>query len=148
MTYPLDNNKLQDLLLEAEQQIISSTPLKFIKSNSWRIENVPNTPGIYALFENTSDLIYIGETGNLRKRMSDLCRTVNHSFRKKLGAKRYGGVRSTKKFDDQVEGELDRFFDESLYAKFMSVNFGRLEIETYLVTKYQSQLLNSVKKRK
>lgn len=31
---------------------------------------------------------------------------------------------------------------------FLEVNFGRLEIETFIITNYQKDLLNSEKKRK
>ena len=80
--------------------------------------------------------------------MNDICRTVNHTFRKQLGHKRYGAIKTRKKFDTETEALLDLFFDEKLYVSFIKANFGRVEIETYLVTKYQKILLNSEKKRK
>ena len=88
------------------------------------------------------------ETGNLQDRMGDLNRTVNHSFRRQLGATRFGGIKSRKKFEDEVEKLLDDFFSENLYVAFIPVNFGRLEIETFLIAKHQKQLLNAEKKRK
>ena len=47
-----------------------------------------------------------------------------------------------------VENQLDDFFNNILHVSFLKVNFGRLEIETYIVTKYQNVILNSEKKRK
>lgn len=43
---------------------------------------------------------------------------------------------------------LDKYFDEELFITYIEVNFGRLEIETYLIDKYQKQIINSTKKRK
>lgn len=80
--------------------------------------------------------------------MGDLNRTVNHSFRKQLGAARFGGIKSRKKFSDDVEKQLDKFFAERVYVSFMQVSFGRLEIETFLIDKHQNKLLNGVKIRK
>ena len=104
-------------------------------------------PAIYALFE-SEKLIYIGETGDLQKRMCDITRTVNHSFRKQIGHRKFMGEKSSKKFLPEIEVLLDKYFDEELYITFIEVNFGRLEIETYLIDKFQQQIINSEKKRK
>lgn len=119
--------------------------------NKWRKEFVPDFPGVYALYEKVDSdyiLLYIGETGNLRERMSDICRTVNHTFRRQLGQERFFAVKTSKKFTPEIETLLDTFFDENLYVSFLKVNFGRTEIETYFVTKYQSILLKSETRRK
>ena len=105
-------------------------------------------PGVYALYEDNQILLYIGETGNLRARMNEINRTVNHSFRKELGFTRFDGIKSKKKFEDNVELKLDDFFEQNLYVSFIEVNFGRLEIETFIITNHQTLLLNSIKKRK
>ena len=141
------DNHLKKILIDAESQLFTSMKYKFEKGAAWRNKNVPDKPGIYALFEGNRKLIYIGETGNLRARMNDLCRTVNHTFRKNLGASNFGGIKTTKKFSDEVERKLDLFYDEKLYVSFLVVNYGRLEIESYLISKYQRQLMNSEKKR-
>lgn len=133
---------------KAENNLLNSTKQKFQMSNDWRKQAVPNSPGVYALFENRDTLLYLGETGNLREGMSDICRTVNHTFRKQLARKRFGIDKSIKKFDENTELLLDTFFNDSLFVNFIEVNFGRTEIEEHLVTKYQNQLLNSEKKRK
>lgn len=146
--YLLSENELRKILIEAEQDLLSSDKIKFQKVKSWRDDIIPDFPGVYALYENKDSLLYIGETGNLRERMSDICRTVNHTFRRELGHKRYNAIKTKKKFGSDIEILLDQFFDEKLHVSFIKVNFGRIEIETYLVTKYQSMLLNSEKKRK
>ena len=145
--YQLQEKELYTILNNFENKLFKSEKIKFERNQTWRKNNLKNVPGIYALFED-NNLKYIGETGDLLKRMSDITRTVNHSFRKQIGAKMFNGVKSTKKFEEKVENLIDDFFDNSLYIRFVEVNFGRLEIETYLVDKYQNDIINSKKIRK
>ncbi|WP_161531199.1 hypothetical protein [Riemerella anatipestifer] len=147
MKFNLSEVELYRILIDAEQTLFSLPKIKFERDIAWRKNYLIDSAGIYALFEK-DDLIYIGETGNLIKRMSDITRTFNHTFRKQLGKKRFSGTILGGKFDDNVEALLDNYFDNDLYVSFMEVNFGRLEIEDYLVDKYKYQLLNSEKKRK
>lgn len=148
MSYFLENNLVNNIFLNAEKELFNSERIKFKKCTFWRKENVPNIAGIYAIFDETNKLIYIGESGNLNPRMNEINRTVNHSFRKQLGFKMFNGIKSRKKFEDSVEQSLDDYFEKKLYVSFLPVNFGRLEIETFLVTKHQASILNSKKKRK
>lgn len=148
MKYLLNNNELNEILSTSERKLFRSEKLKFKKDKTWRENSIPSSPGVYALYEGTEKLLYIGETGNLRARMNEINRTVNHSFRKQLGFARFAGVKSRKKFDDEVEKKLDLFFDEDLYVSYIEVNFGRLEIETAIISNNQTGLLNSEKKRK
>lgn len=148
MEYLLENKSLLDVLNKAQSNLFAARKLKFEKSSTWRNKSIPNESGVYALFEGKNKLIYIGETGNLRDRMNEINRTVNHSFRKQLGASRFGGIKSRKKFTDEVEKLLDTFFKEHLYVAFIEVNFGRLEIETFIISNHQELLLNAEKKRK
>lgn len=151
MSYLLSDAELKKIFFEADKELAQNEKIKFQRLNKWRKEFVPDFPGVYALYEKANSnytLLYIGETGNLRERMSDICRTVNHTFRRQLGQQRFSAIKTRKKFEPEIETLLDTFFDENLYASFLKVNFGRTEIETYLVTKYQSTLLNSETKRK
>ena len=132
----------------AEKALFNSEKIKFIKSLKWRRDNVPSEAGIYAIFDTNDRLIYIGESGNLRKRMSEISRTVNHTFRKQIGFVYFSGIKSSKKYDDIIESKLDLYFEENIFISFLPVNFGRLEIETYLVSRNQNTILNSIKKRK
>jgi hypothetical protein len=148
MKYLFENNDLYKGLAQAEINLFSSEKIKFKKYKNWREKSIPDKPGVYVLYEGNDKLLYIGETGNLRARMNEINRTVNHSFRKELGYTRFDGIKSKKKFADNVELKLDNFFEQNLYVSFIEVNFGRLEIETFIITNHQTLLLNSVKKRK
>ncbi len=146
--YYLEKNILNETFLKAENELLNSNRLKFKKSKYWRNDNIPNESGIYAIFNEKDELMYIGESGNINARMNEINRTVNHSFRKQLGAEMFGGIKSRKKFKSNVEQALDDYFDKYIYISFLPVNFGRLELETYLINKHQEKLYNSEKKRK
>jgi hypothetical protein len=146
--YLLDDLKLIEVLSKAQTNLFTAKKHKFKNNNIWRKTTILNVSGVYALFEGTDKLIYVGESGNLRDRMNEINRTVNHSFRKQLGASRFGGIKSRKKFTDEVENLLDTFFKDHLYVSFIEVNFGRLEIESFIISNHQELLLNAEKKRK
>lgn len=80
--------------------------------------------------------------------MDEINRTVNHSFRKQIGFLRFNGIKSSKKYDLDIETKLDSFFAEEIYVSFIEVYFGRLEIEEFIISNHQQFLNNSVKKRK
>lgn len=145
--YQFEEIDLYKVLINAEKKLFASTKIKLERTIDWRKKYLKHTPAVYAIFENDK-LIYIGETGDLLKRMSDFTRTVNHSFRKQIGHRLFSGIKSTKKFNDDIELKLDKYFDETLYIQFIEVNFGRLEIETYLIDKYKEQVINAPKNRK
>ncbi|MFV0147084.1 GIY-YIG nuclease family protein [Empedobacter falsenii] len=145
--YQFEEIDLYKVLINAEKKLFASTKIKLERTIVWRKKYLKHTSAVYAIYENDK-LIYIGETGDLLKRMSDFTRTVNHSFRKQMGYRLFGGIKSKKKFDHDIESQLDKYFDDTLYIQFIEVNFGRLEIETYLIDKYKDQLINGPKKRK
>lgn len=148
MNFNSPNEKLLDLLYLAQEQLLRAERIKFEKNKTWRENKIPNSPGVYALFEKNNKLLYFGESGNLRERMNEINRTVNHSFRKQLGHLKFGGIKSSKKYSDEIESKLDLFFAEELYVAFIEVYFGRLEIEAFLISNHQELLTNSISKRK
>lgn len=148
MEYNLPKVELIELLTLAQENLLNTDKIKFEKSAEWREKNIPNYPGVYALFEKNNRLVYVGESGNLRKRLDEINRTVNHSFRKQTGFLKFNGTKSSKKYDLEIETKLDLYFNEELYVSFIEVCFGRLEIEEFIITNHQEILINSVKKRK
>ncbi len=147
MEYFLLDQDLQKLFAKADQQLFAAERIRFNKEKEWRTKKEFNRAGVYALFEKANP-IYIGETGNFNKRMSDLCRTVNHTFRKHIGAEKYNEGKKVNKYSNEVETLLDKYFEENIQVAFIPVNFGRLEIESYMIEKYRAQLVNKPKKRK
>ncbi|GGF06415.1 GIY-YIG nuclease family protein [Flavobacterium limi] len=148
MNFKIASEEILDVLHLAQENLLRAERIKFEKCKHWRKNKIPNSPGVYALFEKDNKLLYIGESGNLQDRMNEINRTVNHSFRKQIGFLRYNGVKSSKKYDADIETKLDTYFAEELYVAFIEVYYGRLEIEEFIISNHQDYLINSVKKRK
>ena len=63
---------MNNLYVHAENKLLVSEKLKFKKCNVWRKDNVPDEAGIYAIFDNHTTFIYIGEGGMLKKKITEL----------------------------------------------------------------------------
>jgi hypothetical protein len=148
MNFNIASTEILEVLHLAQENLLRAEKIKFEKSKEWRENKIPNAPGVYAFFEKGNKILYIGEIGNLKKRMDEINRTVNHSFRKQIGFLRFNGIKSSKKYDLDIETKLDSFFAEEIYVSFIEVYFGRLEIEEFIISNHQQFLTNSVKKRK
>jgi len=147
MSFNLTDEDLSLIYSKAETCLFDGNRIKFEFDRKWS-SNFPKKSGVYAIYEGI-DLLYIGETANLKERMKEVKRTYNHSFRKKLGKYRFGGVEIVKgKYSDTIENQMNDFYREKLYMSYIEVNFGRIEIESFLISKYQEILLNSQKLRK
>jgi len=138
-------NEVNNYYEKVKEQLLSNDRYKFDKINNW-CNSLDALPGVYAIFFD-ADLKYIGETGNFKARMREVHRTYNHSFRKKLGYT-FGEKLVKNTFSSIIEEKLDAIYHNSISVTFVPVPFGRLEIETKLVTEFQKQILNSIKKRK
>lgn len=110
--------------------------------------------GIYCLY-NKGVLCYVGETGNLFERMRDITRTLNHTFRRSLGAnlfrdhENYWPATSFKKFHDDIEKQLDEYVLANILVALKPVPIGRKEFEEWMQAKYSDiEWLNKEKKRK
>jgi len=110
--------------------------------------------GVYFLFD-CDNLMYVGESGNLYGRMSDLNRTLNHTFRRSLGEakfhqhKKYYKASSSKKFDAAIETLLDDYVRCNITISLVPLNIGRKEFEEWMQeTDTHIKWLNKRSKRK
>ena len=95
----------------------------------------PKEPGVYVIWnKSTKKPKYVGSTSNLRKRLGDLRRWENHTFRRKV-AKKLGG---SKKNDDALSTKISLRYEFS----FIRVEFGRAELEEYLILRWREYLIN------
>lgn len=85
MIQKFNNQQVAEFVNAFEAELLAAPRYKIDFNNSWR-NTVDNEAGVYFIFDNDV-LAYIGETANLYKRMGEIGRTYNHSFRKKLGRK-------------------------------------------------------------
>ena len=136
---------IESIKAQFEQQLLSQERVSFSFDRNWS-SNFPNKPGIYAIFDN-SELRYIGETADLKERMKDVKRTVNHTFRRKLGKAEFNGTLVKRKFTKDIETRLNDYYLSNLTFVGIPVHFGRIEIETYLINKHINSLLNTQGKR-
>jgi len=128
-----------------EQELFAEQQHPFQFSKAWK--NIfPTAPGIYAIYDQ-NELVYIGETSNLKKRMSEVHRTYNHTFRKKLGLQLFGSRPNGNKYSNARETRLNRYYTDNLTFRFLPLWLGRLELETVLISRNQVGLLNSINRR-
>ena len=79
--------------------------------------------------------------------MKDLKNTYNHTLRRKLGFLFFENALLTgNKFSPDIENRLNLIFENCINVSFITVNFGRSEIENYLISMNQN-LLNSISRR-
>ena len=122
---------LERQLMAAPRRVLLGTP-------SWK-DDVPSVGGVYAIWSQKGKPQHVGETCHLKHRCKDLERTVNHTFREKM-AVYYGMQRCS---DDDLSKKLSKEF----FYSFLPVDFGRKELEEYLVVKWKSSIINKPPKR-
>jgi predicted GIY-YIG superfamily endonuclease len=141
----IDSLKKNELVIESERLLLSGNKIKFSFDKNWS-NNFTKLAGVYAVFCN-DDLLYIGESASIKERMKEIKRTINHSFRKKLGKHLFNDAVLTKgKYDLEIENSLNEYYLTNIYVSFIEVEFGRIEIEEELI-KRNLNLLNSISVR-
>ena len=142
---------IKNILNEYDEKLFDKTNRRiFVLDRKWT-KSVSSESGVYAFFNKDEKILYVGETGSLRGRMSDVRRTQNHSFRRAIGNKLYsdkdGFIKATskKKFSTEIETDLDKYM-AGLYVNIIPLPFGRKEVEEYFIDKYDPEF-NTKKKR-
>lgn len=139
--------EIVDFVEKLEIELFNSAHISFNFDKKWS-SNFPSKAGVYAIYD-LDKLIYIGESANLKERMKEVKRTYNHSFRRKLGKHLVAGSKIVKgKFGENLELSLNEYYLDRINFRYKEINFGRLEIESYLIQKHcNNGLLNSPGKR-
>ena len=138
-------------LEELEDELSNAPKFKVDLSTEW-INTFSTKAGVYAVYQGQA-MIYIGETGCIRKRMNDLRNTMNHTLRRLLGEKMfstrsdYKRASSTQKYSPEIESELEKWMCQNLQISSIPVSLGRKELEER-ITSTNLQLLNKRTKRK
>lgn len=139
-------------LKQLEDQLLAADRIPMHFKRDWS-DHFDKKAGVYAVFDKNK-LVYVGETGNLKGRMKDIRRTVNHSFRRSLGKHLFENdegfepASSTKKFKDQFEFNLNEHCETNISVAALPIDLGRKELEEDLTAKYFDQLLNTRRRRK
>jgi len=101
----------------------------------------PRKPGCYVVYE-SGELVYAGETDNLRRRMGNLRNTTNHVLRRNIGKAKFSKIQdfepatSNKKFPAHIEKMLNEYIEEKIKVAVMPVRLGRKELEETMVREF------------
>ncbi|MBL7782019.1 MAG: hypothetical protein LCH81_15225 [Bacteroidetes bacterium] len=145
------NQRIEDYLSKLENELLYGDWQLVEYSLSWA-EKFQSAAGVYAVKEE-GIICYVGETGNIKKRMRDLLDTRNHSLRRTIGGSRFAGQEGyematpSRKFPAQFEEELNRLFEDNFEVSAIEVPIGRKELEERLVEKLKPKY-NTREKRK
>lgn len=115
---------------------------------------IPAKAGVY-IFTSGDEIVYVGETGNLRKRMKDLFDSRHHTLRRTIGQKFYADTDGyypatvKVKFPDTVEEKVNTHLSSQYKISFMEVPLGRKELEEHIESLMKADIrLNKRGKRK
>jgi hypothetical protein len=112
----------------------------------------PKSPGVYCIWEE-GKICYVGETSGLSGRMRDLTRTVNHTFRRKVGRSNFSNISgyetatNSKKFPTHIEDKIDDFITSKMKISFLPLTLGRKELEEYICRNNNPKYNSPVKRR-
>lgn len=145
------NQRIENYLAKYEDAIINGE-WKLVETASDWVERFESAAGVYAVREE-GEICYVGESGNLRKRMRDLLDTRNHSLRRIIGSVKFVGQEGyeksspSRKFPPKFEEELDQIFEDNFEVSAVALPLGRKELEERLIEKYKPRY-NARGKRK
>lgn len=147
----LINKDILKHLENIDNHLKISPKIIFEYNLNWAKNNFNDQPAIYVFFDQDK-LVYIGETSSLLKRMKDIRNTYNHTFRKHKGIKLFKTKPNSKGvFSETNEIALNDYFEKNIKVSFYYINFGRSEVESYLIHKNKGDksnlLYNKIGKR-
>lgn len=115
---------------------------------------IPSKAGVYTLRED-AEIVYVGETGNLKGRMNDLLDSRHHTIRRTIGKKLFsthkGFIQATTriKFPDEFEVLVNKHICNKLKIAYLTVELGRKELEEFIERDIKAEIkLNKRGKRK
>ena len=106
-----------------------------VEKDWWK--NITDEPGVYVIYESTH-IVYCGETDSLKRRMKDLGRTLNHTWRRKIGRdffsehSEYQPASSKKKFHNDIEQLLNEHVKQYC-VRILPIPLGRAEFERWII---------------
>lgn len=128
-----------DILIEGESKILKST---FVP---WFDARVLNSAGIYLVKDKSGKLIYVGESSIVAERIKTHSgRTYFSALRRHIGTEILGytlkEIKGKKRYFSEAEDRKVTDFLKSCTVAIFQVNFGRYELEEYLIKKHRPLL--------
>lgn len=135
----LENIDIEEYLSNLSSIILEYSNWSNITLTRAWAASIKDRPGVYALKEKyKNSIIYVGETGSLRGRMSDLLDSRHHTVRRSIGEKHFAHItgfeRATtrKKFPEHIELMVDKYIESNLMLSILEVQLGRKELEEFI----------------
>lgn len=134
--YDFSKEELEEILDKYVNEMgeLFSNPTNPIRMTKENLRKIDVQAGVYGIYDKRV-LIYVGETRCLNRRMSDIFKTLKHTFRRSLGeflfvaCDDYTNASTRNKFCERIELELDTYFENNLFVFWLPVLVGRKEIE-------------------
>lgn len=114
-----------------------------VLTRSWAKTQSQNA-GVYILIENQK-IVYVGETGKISERLTDMLDSRHHTVRRSIGEKYfseesgYEKATSKKKFPVEIENLVENHL-RKFKISMLPINFGRKEFEEYIFEKHTPSL--------
>lgn len=141
-------------LTDLKAKLFNVDNWKEIELNRQWTSTIPSKAGVYVL-KHGEEIVYVGETGNLKGRMNDLLDSRHHTIRRTIGKKLYSHypdfIQATTKikFPDKYERLLNEHICKNLKIAYLTVELGRKELEEIIEQEIKTEIkLNKRGKRK
>jgi predicted GIY-YIG superfamily endonuclease len=133
-------NQAPLILENGEKELLNS------RSSLWSTVDIPNNPGLYAIEDHNGKLIYIGESSDFITRYKTHSgNTYFSALRRNLGTDIFGFSlierNGKKRYFETKQDKVITEYLSNCQIKFVVIEFGRFELEEYLIRKY-NPLLN------
>jgi len=142
-----DQYGLWDMVQENFSELLKEGECEILKSNFsfWYDTKITSHPGLYLVKDKSDNLIYIGESSNLKKRiLTHSERTYFSALRRHIGTEIFNynlqEVKGKKRYFSDKEDEIITAFLKTCTMAVFPVAFGRYELEEYLIRKYKPLL--------
>lgn len=137
----MTKTQIEEYLIKLENDLLNNSEKKKIElSRNWA-NSFPNEAAVY-LFREDGEICYVGETGSIKGRMTDILNTKNHTLRRNLGNyyfsefPNYEKPSSRKGFCEELETLLNEKIITSLTVSYILIDLGRKELEERLYDKF------------
>ncbi len=133
-------SNFHSILEQGEEKLIG------LRSYNWFQAQIPSTAGLYWVENKSKGLIYIGESSDIHKRCVSHSRdTYFSALRRHIGEDILGfKLREKRRFSESEDEKITDFLTNECLIKPFPINYGRCELEEYLIREY-NPLLNKRK---
>lgn len=141
-------------LLDLKNKLLHPENWQQVILTRYWTSQIPSVAGVYVFKEN-ENIVYVGETGNLKGRMNDFLDSRHHTLRRTIGQKLFSThtnfIQATvkNKFPDRIEVLLNDYICTNLSLAYLTVSLGRKELEELIESEILKEIrLNKRGKRK